>query len=144
MFLWNSLAFSMIQPMLAISSLVPLPFLKPAWTSGSSWFMYCWSLAWRILSTFCTTHMTCIPTLASGVHRKGKTSTGNLVRVGDGLVIWYLVQKDYRDYFPSTMCTKKNVPTVVTLLRNKCMACQYELSYLSHLSWDIFSHSYPC
>ena len=25
-------------------------FLKPAWTSGSSWFMYCWSLAWRILS----------------------------------------------------------------------------------------------
>ena len=27
-----------------------LPFLKPAWTSGSSWFTYCWSLAWRILS----------------------------------------------------------------------------------------------
>ena len=27
-----------------------LPFLKPAWASGSSWFMYCWSLAWRILS----------------------------------------------------------------------------------------------
>ena len=40
----------MIQRMLAIRSLVPLPFLKPAWTSGSSWFMYCWSLAWRILS----------------------------------------------------------------------------------------------
>ena len=40
----------MIQRMLAIWSLVPLPFLKPAWTSGSSWFMYCWSLAWRILS----------------------------------------------------------------------------------------------
>ena len=36
--------------MLAIWSLVPLPFLKPAWTSGSSRFMYCWSLAWRILS----------------------------------------------------------------------------------------------
>ena len=40
----------MIQQMLAIWSLVPLPFLNPAWTSGSSWFMYCWSLAWRILS----------------------------------------------------------------------------------------------
>ena len=40
----------MIQQMLAIWSLVPLPFLKPAWTSGSSWFMCCWSLAWRILS----------------------------------------------------------------------------------------------
>ena len=42
--------FLMIQWMLAIWSLVPLPFLKPSWTSGSSWFMYCWSLAWRILS----------------------------------------------------------------------------------------------
>ena len=29
-FFWNSLAFSMIQWMLAIWSLVPLPFLKPA------------------------------------------------------------------------------------------------------------------
>ena len=30
--------------MLAIWSLVPLPFLKPAWTSGSSWFTYCWTV----------------------------------------------------------------------------------------------------
>ena len=36
MFFWNSLAFSMIQ--------------CSAWTSGSSWFMYYWSLTWRILS----------------------------------------------------------------------------------------------
>ena len=36
----------MIQWMLAIWSLVPMPLLKPAWTSGSSWFTYCWSLAW--------------------------------------------------------------------------------------------------
>ena len=50
MLFWNSLAFSKIQQMSAIWSLVPLPFLKPAWTSGSSWFTYCWSLAWRILS----------------------------------------------------------------------------------------------
>ena len=27
-------------------------FLKPAWTSGSSWFTYCWSLAWRIFFSF--------------------------------------------------------------------------------------------
>ena len=44
MFFCNSLAFSMIQWMLAIWSLVPLPFLKPAWPSGSSQFTYCWSL----------------------------------------------------------------------------------------------------
>ena len=42
--------FLMIQRMLAIWSLVPLPFLNPAWTSGSSQFTYSWSLAWRILS----------------------------------------------------------------------------------------------
>ena len=40
----------MSQRMLAIWSLVPLPFLKPAWTSGSSRFTYCWRLVWRILS----------------------------------------------------------------------------------------------
>ena len=36
--------------MLAVWSLVRLPFLNLAWTSGSSQFTYCWSLAWRILS----------------------------------------------------------------------------------------------
>ena len=50
MFFWNSLVFSMIQRMLAIWSLAPLPFLNPTCTSGRSWFIYCWSLAWRILS----------------------------------------------------------------------------------------------
>ena len=43
-FFWNSLAFSMSQWMLSIWSLVPLPYLNPAWTSGSSQFMYC--VAW--------------------------------------------------------------------------------------------------
>ena len=45
-FFFNSLAFSM----LAIWSLITLPFLNPACTSGSSQLMYCWSLAWGILS----------------------------------------------------------------------------------------------
>ena len=49
MLLWNSLAFPLIQRMLAIWPPFPLPFLKPAWTSGSSQFTYCWSLPWRIL-----------------------------------------------------------------------------------------------
>ena len=40
----------MIQWMLATWSLIPLPFLNSAWTSGSSWFRYWWSLAWRILN----------------------------------------------------------------------------------------------
>ena len=50
MFFWNFRAFSVIQWMLAIWYLVPLPFLNPTCTSGSSQFMYHWSLAWRILS----------------------------------------------------------------------------------------------
>ena len=47
-FLEFSCFFSMIQQMLAIWSTVPPPLLNPAWTSESSWFMYCWSLTWRI------------------------------------------------------------------------------------------------
>ena len=43
MFFRNSLAFSMIQWMLAIWSLVLLPFLNLACTSGGSWSTYCWS-----------------------------------------------------------------------------------------------------
>ena len=40
----------MVRWLLAIWSLVLLPFLNPVYISGSSWFTYCWSLAWRILS----------------------------------------------------------------------------------------------
>ena len=46
--------------MLAIWSLVPLPFLNPGGTSGSLQFTYCWSLAWRILSiTFLACEIEC-------------------------------------------------------------------------------------
>ena len=55
----------MIQQMLTIWSLVPLPFLNPAWTSGSSQFTYYWRLAWRILSI----------TLLACEKTKGKTWT---------------------------------------------------------------------
>ena len=50
MLLWNCLALPMTLWLLEIWSLVPLPFLNLACTSGSSWFIYCWSLAWSILS----------------------------------------------------------------------------------------------
>ena len=46
-FFWNSLAFPMIQQLLAIWPLVPLSFLNIPCTSGSSLFLYCWSLAWK-------------------------------------------------------------------------------------------------
>ena len=50
----------MIQWMFAIWSLVALPFLNPACTSESSWFPYCYTLAWRVLSiTF--TSMSLLP-----------------------------------------------------------------------------------
>ena len=40
----------MIQQVLAVWSLIPLPFLNPACTSGNFRFTYCWSLPWRVLS----------------------------------------------------------------------------------------------
>ena len=58
MFFWNSLAFLMIQRMLAIWSLVPLSFLKPAWTPGSSLlikviFLNHFSSAWNTVGVYC-------------------------------------------------------------------------------------------
>ena len=50
LFFWKSRAFSLNQKMLAVWSLVPLPFLNPAWTSGNSRFMFCWNLVWSIFS----------------------------------------------------------------------------------------------
>ena len=48
---WYSHTFQNFpQWILLIWSLVPLPFLNPVCTSESSWLIYCWSLAWRILS----------------------------------------------------------------------------------------------
>ena len=47
------LSFSTIQQMLAIWSLVPVLFLKPAWTSGSSQLTSCWSQAWRFWALLC-------------------------------------------------------------------------------------------
>ena len=49
MFFWNSCFFDDPVDVGSLIS-VPLPFLNPAWTSGSSRFTYCRSLAWRILS----------------------------------------------------------------------------------------------
>ena len=40
----------MIHHMLAIWSLLSMSFLNPDWTSGSSWFTYCWSLTFWILN----------------------------------------------------------------------------------------------
>ena len=40
-------------------------FSNPAWTSGSSWFTYCWSLAWRILSI---TLLACAAAAAKSFH----------------------------------------------------------------------------
>ena len=49
-------------------SLVPLPFLKPAWTSGSSRFTYCWKM---MLWKCCTQYASKYGKLSSG-HRTGK------------------------------------------------------------------------
>ena len=71
--------------MLAIWSLVPLPFLNPVCTSGCSWFTYCRSPAWRILSI---TLLTCESKLRSCVRLCNPmdcspwNSTGQSIGVG--------------------------------------------------------------
>jgi len=52
MFFWNS-CFSMIQQVLALWPLVPLPFLNPAWRSGSSRFVYRWSWLGEFWALLC-------------------------------------------------------------------------------------------
>ena len=60
LFWWANSNLAIYQ-MMAIWSLVPLPFLNPAWTPGSSWFTYWQSLAWRLLSiTFVACEMSAI------------------------------------------------------------------------------------
>ena len=70
----------MIQQMLAIWSLIPLPFLNPAWTSGSSQFTYYWSLAWRILS---------ITLLLRNLYAGQEA----IVRTGHGTTDWLQIRK---------------------------------------------------
>ena len=57
---WNSFAFSMIQQMLAIWSLVPLPFPNPDCTSGSSQFRYVVVLLEILSITLLTCEMSAI------------------------------------------------------------------------------------
>ena len=79
-FLEFFLLFSMIHWMLTIWYLVPLPFLNPAWTSGSSWFMYCWSLAWKILSIVCQYVNRELPDVQAGF-RKGRGTRYQIVNI---------------------------------------------------------------
>ena len=66
MFFWNSLAFSMTQQMLAIWSLVPLPFLQPAWTSDHLPPNFKQEAAWLTLPS------SLIPNLCRAFHYKTK------------------------------------------------------------------------
>ena len=64
--LFMEFLFYIFQWMLAIWSLVPVPFLNPACTSGSSQFRCCWSPAWRILSiTLLTCEVSAIGSILS-------------------------------------------------------------------------------
>ena len=66
----------MIQWMLAIWFLVPLPFLKSAWTSGSSQFTYCWTVHGLCLSPH--TFALPSPQQTASCSRKGKGNSGEL------------------------------------------------------------------
>ena len=58
MFIWNSLAFSMIQWMLAVWPLVPLPFLNSAWASAWEMSATVWWFEHSLVLPFLGTGMT--------------------------------------------------------------------------------------
>ena len=115
--------------MLAIWSLVPLPFLKPAQASGSSQFTFCWSLAWRILSN------PLFSTAASEFHSQdGGRGTIKAQHYSRGtLTIW----------------PQRNPPTFYfyqSILKETSPGCSLEglmlrlkLQYFGHLMWKVDS-----
>ena len=108
----------MIQRMLAIWSLVPLPFLNPAWTSGSSQCMYCWSLAWRILSITLLAcemgpfeggfHYLHIPSPQFGLRSNNREGAATKIWLKIGLKIYWAwprpSEQDLSQSLPSRLC----------------------------------------
>ena len=96
-------------------SLVPLPFLKPAWTSGSSQFTYCWSLAWRILSS---TLLACeMSTIL-------------------WLVFWFLA-KSWVQWSPNVLQLKQLV-----LLRINAAPAKYTMEYIWGIPIQLYNDSW--
>ena len=116
-FFWNSLAFSIIQQMLAIWSVVPLPFLDLAWTCGISQFMYCWSLAWGIFS---------ITLLECEVSRRTKRKgMGNRWQIFCGLgdQIWPCTAKEVSLSLTYSISTLGRWPCLFSIPINCAVCC---------------------
>ena len=81
----------------AIWSLVPLPFLNPAWTSESSQFRYCWSLAGEFWALFDPLRINVDLNAPSGVYTQSPTLNSVSIR----LSFISLYRKDHFEPFPS-------------------------------------------
>ena len=97
MFFWNSFAFLTIQRMLTTWSLAPLPFINPAWTSESSQFRYCWSLAGEFWTLFDPWRINVGLNAHSGIYTQSPT----LNSVSIGLSFTFLYRKDHFEPFSS-------------------------------------------
>ena len=114
MFFWNSLAFSIIQQKLAIWSLVPLPFLNLAWTSGNSWFTYCWRQSWGV-SLDRTPHALCCLDLFTYFKNYWWPWSTYLCRfylLALTLLEWKLTYFSYIYLFIPSGSVVKNLPTI--------------------------------
>ena len=103
--------------MLVIWSLVPLPFLNPACTSGNPQFLYCWSLAWRILNI---TLLSC--------------EMGTLCGSLNILWHWPFLGLEWKLTFSSPVCITLKWSEVKLLSQVRLFATQWTVIYQAPLS----------
>ena len=137
----------MIQQMLAIWSLVPLPLLNLAWMSGISRFMYCWSLAWRILSI---TMLSCEMML----NTTSEFFPSHIVHFGFRIFTWfcfvvYISPLKFYIWLVTDYCSfLKSLNKFILADLNKFSANSNTFIFISvfinytllHLTWLIFSY----
>ena len=114
--------------MLTTWSLAPLPFLNPAWTSESSQFRYCWSLAREFWALFDPLRINVDLNTLSGVYTQSPTLNGVSIR----LSFIFLYRKDYFEPFPSIFKVILYWDCLVVTSMEKAMAL-----HSSTLAWKI-------
>ena len=155
----------MIQQMLAIWSLVPLPFLKPAWTSGSSWFTYCCGSEVKVkITQLCPTLCNPLDYIVHGILQtrilkwvailfsRGSSQTRDRTQVsciaGRFFTSW--ATREAQEYWSGNLSLLHQIFLTQELnqgIESKCRSILYQLSYqgipyFGETLWNAFAKLY--